>query len=267
MKRQSFFLLCVAIACAQAPAAPPRGGGSLRPTSSFSDVMERGYQLAAYQKALAGGTPAASKLLRAPSPKRHAIAVPSGRQLDIRIGELDDARQNFLVSADASFSAEGTWLATPVNPPRAEPGFTAAAARAIETAQRGLTSQQRLNAAVIPSLEKQLYVYLYPAAGEPVLGPDWRFLVSPDGNTLLETRVMHEAEARPALEGKRVAAMAHRHPNEELEDSDVAFSISHQVGDLIMLPSTAAIILNESGVPNYFTSQEMQHMLDLPKAR
>ena len=226
-------------------------------TAPFDDVMERGYLLAAYDKAATLGTAAVH-----PEEPLRSIAVATKAGWVVRFGKLDKQRNSFLVSYEA-LPEQGGYRAVAVEPPRIERGFTAAAARAVELTTAG-PHQSR---AVVPSPDGNLFVYSYPAvtrSAEAFIGPDLRQLVSSDGNTVLATRVMHATETRLEVEvgGTRSASVVHRHRNEELEDTDVAFSIEYGMGQFVILPSKAAIMVNEFGVPHQFTEAEMRDLLN-----
>jgi len=83
------------------------------------------------------------------------------------------------------------------DPPQEDTAFYLSAAKAIETALGAFTGEKRpYNAAVLPAKSGQLYVYIYPASTETdvyLIGGDARYLVSPDGLTILETRQLHKS--------------------------------------------------------------------------
>jgi len=111
---------------------------------------------------------------------------------------------------------------------RADAGFYLFAARAIEAAQHDFQGVNRpYNMAVLPAPQDQLYVYVYPGQTKPriyPLGGDVRYLISADGNKIVERRQMHKSIIEPpALDkGKKLAAGFHTHILSDLpEDTDV----------------------------------------------
>ena len=81
--------------------------------------------------------------------------------------------------------------------------------------------------AVLPAPQDQLYVYVYPGQTKPriyPLGGDVRYLISADGNKIIERRQLHKGIIEPpALDkGKKLAAGFHTHVLSDLpEDTDV----------------------------------------------
>jgi hypothetical protein len=79
--------------------------------------------------------------------------------------------------------------------PRVDTSFYLFAARAIDTALQDFHAEKRqYNVAVLPAPSNQLYVYVMPAQTQNdvyPLGGDARFLVSADGNAIVERHRMH----------------------------------------------------------------------------
>ena len=111
---------------------------------------------------------------------------------------------------------------------RADTGFYLFAARAIEAALADFHGEKRpYSVAALPAAQDQLFVYVYPAQTKAQvypLGGDVRYLISPDGTKIVETRQMHKSilETPPPAKGKKLTAGFHTHVLSDLpEDTDV----------------------------------------------
>src|SRR5260370_35540419 len=133
-------------------------------------------------------------------------------------------------------------------PPQEDSAFYLSAARAIETALAVFTGEKRpYNAAVLPAKSGQLYIYIYPASTETgvyLTGGDRRYLVSPDGLTIQETRQLHKSiidykdfsKSGKAKEGWKAEMGVHNHILDDIpEDPDVFLAMQRK-------PSTPEII-------------------------
>lgn len=114
-------------------------------------------------------------------------------------------------------------------------GFFLFAARAINTALKDFHGENRAyNTMVLPLAAGQMYVYVVPAqtvSSVYPLGGDSRYLVSADGNTIVETRRLHRAiierSSSPTPPLRQVAAGYHTHVLSDVpEDTDVFFVLS-----------------------------------------
>jgi hypothetical protein len=219
---------CLALlvaACSHPPAKPGDSDVPATRTAPYNDSMDRGYLLAAYDQAAFKATDAVLAL-HPPQAKRRYIAVQNGGRWVVRFGELDAERENFVVSYEAKQDRDGSYTAKAIDPPWQERGFTASAARAVETALQGLRSKDGVsfNYAVLPQPDGTLYVYFYPSTKkveEAFMGPDLRLTMSADGNKVVES---HQPHTRP-----------------------IRFEMEKD----------GTIFVNEFGVPHYFTEAEM----------
>ena len=127
---------------------------------------------------------------------------------------------------------------TKFDPERQDTEFNLAGARAIDLALKNFTAaaNHTYNIAVLPADTEGFFVYLYPAQvkdGVYPYGGDARFLVSPDGATILVKRQLHKSvlESIPAQipKGTTSAAGYHTHILTDLpEDTDVFLVLSRQ---------------------------------------
>jgi hypothetical protein len=157
-------------------------------------------------------------------------------------GRLNETRDKFLVTYEAT-AAEipEQFNVKKYDPPQEDNAFYLSAARAIETALAAFTGEKRpYNAAVLPAKSGQLYVYIYPASTETdvyLIGGDVRYLLSPDGSTIQETRRLHNAiieyhdftKSKKAKEGWRTEMGVHNHILDDVpEDTDVFLAMTRK---------------------------------------
>ena len=124
------------------------------------------------------------------------------------------------------------------DPPKEDTEFFFAAVKAMMTAGNDFqkTAEKRpYNPTVLPMASGQFYVYMVPAQtkrGVYPLGGDARYLVSADGNTILEKRQLHKSiletnQQVPA--GTKFAGGSHNHViTETPEDTDVFFVLTRR---------------------------------------
>lgn len=123
-------------------------------------------------------------------------------------------------------------------PPAEDKGFFLAAIRAIFTTMKDfhLTAEDRpYNPSVLPGPSGQLYVYIVPAQTQTSvfpMGGDARYLVSADGNTIVEKRQLHKAILEIKTEesgGRTTAGGFHTHVLSDVpEDTDVFYVLSRR---------------------------------------
>jgi hypothetical protein len=205
--------------------------------NELGQITERGRALYAYDQAAWHATDA----VRAGNPREDEVGRYIARKTDrgwiVAFGHLNESRDAFLVAYLATqgktlqeFSVEH--LATP----QSDKGFYLAAAKSINLALHDFKGENRpYNVAVLPAPADQLYVYVLPAQtknGVYPLGGDERYLVSSDGNTILEKRRMHHSVMTFDLTGPDVSRMAagyHIHVLSDVpEDSDVFFVLTRR---------------------------------------
>lgn len=197
----------------------------------FPDVTARGRALFEYDQAAWH----ASDALQATNPPKGSlgryIAHKSDAGWTVAFGHISDQRDKFLMGYEATQGA--TLLQFTVkkfDPPQEDASFYLMAARAIDTALHDFHGEKRpYNVAVLPASSDQLYVYVLPAqtkAGIYPLGGDVRYLIAPDGGTIVEKRQLHKSilEIPPSSipKGSTPAGGVHTHVLSDVpEDTDV----------------------------------------------
>lgn len=216
------------------PAARPRAARKRPPSADeLRAITRRGQLLAAYDQAGWGATDAVMALHPAEGSITHYIAQPGTDNWRVSFGRLTPSRDTFLVAYEARYTVgDSVFRATALTPPRADTGYLARAARAIDAARAAFGAVQRpYNVAVIPASLGEWWVYMYPASTQPgvwPLGGDARFLVSADGHTIRARRRLHngiiEYAAKP---GQKLEAYTHTAVLDDVpEDTDVLAALS-----------------------------------------
>ena len=206
---------------------------SIAPPSpaELAAISERGRALAEYDQAAWHATDAVQMANPKSTDGQHYLAKQENGKWTVAFGALNSDKSKFLIAFEARQAAKPQEFSIMKNEPAfADNGFYLFAARALELATQDFGKTSRpYNAAVLPAPEGQLYVYLYPAPtklGAFPLGGDVRYLVSPDGQKIIDKRPLHksiiEQQQSPA-KGAKVVASSHTHVLGELpEDTDVA---------------------------------------------
>jgi len=201
------------------------------------DVTARGLALYEYDQATWHATDALQALRPETQALGRYIAHKSGAVWEVAFGRLNQARDTFVIAYRATQGANiQEFTATKLDPPQADTAFYLDAARAIDTALQDFHGQKRpYNAAVLPAADNQLHVYVTPAQTENgvyPLGGDARYLVSSDGNTIIEKRQLHIGiiENRGNLpKGGKIAAGIHTHILSDVpEDTDVFYVLTRK---------------------------------------
>jgi len=203
------------------------------PTSKaeLAAITTRGRILAEYDVAAWRATDA----VHPRNPAKGLVARYIARKTDngwiVDFGRLSEGRDAFLVAYVATQGARPhEFTVEPLDPPHADSGFDLRAAIAIETCLRDFGSAKiPYNAAVLPADSDRLYVYLLPAQTKTevyVYGGDVRYLVSPDGSTIVEKHPMHKSifqtDNSKLPKGAQLAGGSHSHIlSDAPEDSDV----------------------------------------------
>ena len=194
MKACSFLLLFILsiTAFAQTERTTPASEAEL------AQITNRGRELAEYDVAAWHGSDAVSALKPAEGSVVRYIAKRSGASWTVAFGRLNEARDKFLISYEASQGDLPTkFTGKKLEPVKEDVEFFLFAARALDTALSDFTGESRpYNVAVLPAPSDQLYVYVIPAqtkAGVFPLGGDARYLISANGLKILEKRQMHKA--------------------------------------------------------------------------
>lgn len=230
-------LLFVSLAILLAISTVRAGKKKSESTPVMSDVTERGRMLFECDQAAWHATDA----LQAMNPPRESLGryIPSktDSRWTVAFGHLNESRDKFLVSYEA---IEGATLqdftVKKLDPPREDSAFDLFAARAIDTALHDFHGQKRpYNAAVLPAPSEQLYVYILPAQtqdGIYPLGGDARYLISADGNTIVEKRQLHQGileDRSPTPKGTTLEGGVHTHVLSDIpEDTDVFYVLTRK---------------------------------------
>ncbi len=166
--------------------------------SELAEITERGRMLFDYDVAAWHSTDAVMELSPPEGSFTRYIAQKNGAGWTVAYGKLNEKHDKFLILYEA---AQG---ATPAEfkvknfaTPKEDTGFYLFAARAIELALADFSGAPRpYNIAVLPAKANQLYVYLVPAqtvAGIFPLGGDVRYLISADGQKIVEKHQLHKS--------------------------------------------------------------------------
>jgi hypothetical protein len=234
------FVLCPAllliayIAPAQRSPLPTEAG--------LMEIAERGRMLAEYDAAAWHSTDAVLALNSERLKGGHYVARKADAKWVVAYGRLNETRDKFLVTYEAAAAeAPDQFNVKKYDPPQEDNSFYLFAARAIDMALAAFTGEKRpYNAAVLPAKSGQLYVYIYPASTKSdiyLIGGDVRYLVSPDGLTLLETRQLHRAiieytdftKSKKAKEGWKTEMGIHNHILDDVpEDTDVFLAMTRK---------------------------------------
>lgn len=204
--------------------------------AELAQITERGRLLAQYDAAAwyASDAVVATKPIEG-SVARY-IAKKDGATWTVMFGRLNDKRDKFLISYEATQSANPKEFTVRKNdPPQEDTGFFLFAAKAIETSLADFKGAARpYNVAVLPASSNQIYVYAVPAQtkeGVFPLGGDARYLVSPDGARIVERRQLHISiiESSAPTPGQKVEAGYHTAVLDDIpEDTDVFHVLSRQ---------------------------------------
>ena len=200
-----------------------------RPSDTdLAAITQRGRVLAAYDQAAWHATDALQMANPKTAQGQHCLARFENERWTVVFGYLNPDKTNFRITYEAEQGRKPqVFNVTRDDPPKEDAGFYLFAARALEIALADFGSPTRpYNAAVLPAGDGHLYVYLYPAllkAGIYPLGGDVRYLVSADGQKILEKRQLHKTiiEIAP-VKGKKEVFGVHSHVLSDVpEDTDV----------------------------------------------
>jgi hypothetical protein len=199
-------------------------------TPVMPEVTARGQMLYECDEAAWRSTDAVQAL----NPPKEVLGRYIPRKSDlgwtVGFGHLNSSRDKFLVAYEATQEARGKEFAVKkLDPPREDASFYLFAARAIDAALKDFQGEKRpYNVAVLPAPSNQLYVYVTPAQTEDgvyPLGGDVRYLISSDGNAIMEKRQLHKTilENRGKVpDGGTTLAGMHTHVLSDVpEDTDV----------------------------------------------
>jgi hypothetical protein len=204
----------------------------------LDQVTARGRMLAEYDRAAWQATDAVLAT-HPPSQSGQTYVCRKAEQVwSCAFGVLAPGKERFLIWYEATQENSNAPFQVKRNdPPQEDTGFVLSGARALALARKDFqsTAQQRpYNASVVPAGSEQLYVYIVPAQtqdGVYLLGGDARYLVSKDGNEIIEKRQLHKTilEMKASPPGVKEAAGYHTHVLSDLpEDTDVFYVLTRK---------------------------------------
>lgn len=204
------------------------------PTEALlAGITARGGQLASYDFAAWHASDSIGN--RIPSLKGLGLFVGhrTGGKWTLAFGEMNGARDTFLIYFRATATQDSSRFAVETfNLPIPALSADLIRARALAKGIIDFGNPSRpYNAAVIPADSGRFWVYLYPAvvtSGVWPLGGDVRYLVSADGNTILQRRQLHRsiiegAPPRGAAHGMHTAIL-----DDVPEDTDVFYVLTRR---------------------------------------
>jgi hypothetical protein len=215
---------------------------SAKKSSPLSDdesaaITQRGRMLAEYETAAGKAIKAVAAMHPEQGTIERYIARKSADGWVVVFGRYNGQHDKFLLVYEV---APGTdpklFTAKKDDPPKEDAGFFFFAARAIDAAMQDFQGEKRpYHAAVLPAESNQMYVYVYPVPATPgvyPLGGDVRYLLSPDGSTIVARRQLHRAiiESRGSVpKGAQVVGGFHSHVLSDVpEDTDVFYVLTRK---------------------------------------
>lgn len=195
-------------------------------------ITSRGRLLAEYDQA-AWHSSDAVQALHPPTENLGRFIAQKGAdgRWTVAFGKLNQKGDRFLIALVAvqAQSDPKDFKVSRNEPPQEDSGFYLIAAKAIDIALKDFTGERRpYNVAVLPAADHQMYVYIYPAQTENdvyPLGGDARYLVSQDGENIIEKRQMHKTilDRKGSLTaGSKMESGYHTHVLSDVpEDTDV----------------------------------------------
>ena len=205
------------------------GAQQTRPSDAeLAAISERGRALAAYDQGVWHATDALQMANPKTAQGERYLARFENERWTVVFGYLNPDKTKFLITYEAAQGNKPQFFTvTHDDPPRENTDFYLFAARALEIALADFGRPSRpYNSAVLPASNNRLYVYLYPAqlkAGIYPLGADMRYLISADGQRVLDKRQLHKTILEPSpARNKKVVAGLHSHTLSDVpEDTDI----------------------------------------------
>ena len=208
------------------------------PDPAWAGITARGRMLAEYDAAII----TASRELKGKHTANDRGSLYLARKTDagwvVAYGRRSDSGDKFLIADWATPGANPQELSVTHNePPQEDTGFFLFAARALELSWKNFQVQPRpYHYAVLPADSGQMYTYIYPAPTRPgiyPLGGDVRFLISSDGSTIIEKRLLHktilEIDPTRIPPGAQWSGGAHSHVlTDTPEDTDVFYVLTRK---------------------------------------
>jgi hypothetical protein len=230
------FILGIAVLLAYGAIAVAEQKGAPPSQEQLAEITERGRLLAEYDQAAWHATDAVIAI----NPRkddRSRFACRKENKWTCVFGHL--GADKFLIDYEAVQGASPEKFEVQHHePPSEDTGFYFAAVKAMLLAGKDFqaTAENRpYNPSAIPAAAGQFYVYLVPAqtkAGIYPLGGDARYLVTADGNTIVEKRQFHKSilETSPVgPNGQKVVMGVYIHVlSDGPEDTDVFYVLTRE---------------------------------------
>jgi hypothetical protein len=201
-------------------------------------ITDRGRQLAAYDVAAWHATDAVMKMNPRPEDVQCYIATKETNDWRVFFGRLSETSNTFLRAFEAiQAKSPREYRVTESRPPVEVTGYLVNAARAIDICRSDFGSPSRpYNISILPATNEQMWVYFVPATTEDdvsLLGGDVRYLVSKDGDHVVEKRKLHLSvlEMKPpksSREEKVIFGMHTALVDDKPEDTDVFYVLSRK---------------------------------------
>jgi hypothetical protein len=168
------------------------------PDPAYAGITARGRMLAEYDTAVKHATDAVRATGAAEESLTDYVAKKTDARWVVAFGRLNDARDKFLITYQATQGGTPHEFKPSQNtPPLEDTGFFYLAAKALEISRHDFPRENRpYNFAVLPAESNQMYVYIYPAQTKPgiyTMGGDVRYLISPDGSSIVEKQQLHKS--------------------------------------------------------------------------
>jgi hypothetical protein len=209
----------------------------------LAEITARGRALAEYDAAAWHATDAVEPLKPVKGTFERYIARKTSDGWVVMFGRYNEGKTKFLIAYEARQTANPTeYKVTFHEPPLEDTDFFLNAARAHEVATAEFTrvvkAQRPYNISILPAPLGSWYVYAIPAqTTEDVLpfGGDVRYIVSPDGSKIIETRQMHKTVLEQKVQ-KVTDFGFHTHFLSDIpEDSDIFYAMTRKAvaGEII----------------------------------
>ncbi len=236
--------------------------------AQLAEISERGRLLAEYDVAAWHATDAVVALKPVDGSVSRYVAKKEGGKWVVAFGVFNEKRDKFLINYEAVQGDSPTQFhARKLDSSKEDTSFYLFAARALETAIGDFKGEQRpYNAAVLPGIDRQLWVYVLPAQTETGIYPvggDSRYLISSDGLKILEARRMHKSiiefdlrDPTRASEGLLRTAVLDEVP----EDSDVFYVLTRtrKIPDLIVTAHYAYQVKIDGSIVFIMTKEKFE---------
>jgi len=239
--------------------------------SSFKllEITRRGRLLAEYDKAAEQATDAV--LAQFPEARKgrfhQFLANKNVGGWTVSFGTLSSDNKSFGIAYDAvEDRSTGKYKIIDYTPPKEDTSGLLNEARAIKTCLVVFPPNGRTNNyAILPASEGHMYVYIYPAQTAPgiyPLGADLRYVVTADGNTILESRRMHKGilEVPPPPFGQPPVMGVHSAVMADIpEDTDVFYVLHRKpnIPEMIATPRFVYQIEKDGSIKYLGTAEEV----------